>query len=157
MNHRQWVTFTYLFSSFMLLVTVPYSHILCLDNRASAWHCLSVADCGHSLSQQSLTVAFQKASAWAASELFPDPSQILRVFTDFWLELGAAWQGFVFLFSDHEQTAMPTQGGCLFQRITKVPLHVARSCIKQLEQCTDKDSTVSLTCTHHNQTHRAGG
>lgn len=33
----------------MLLVTVPHSHIvLCLDNRASAWHCVSVAVCGHS-------------------------------------------------------------------------------------------------------------
>lgn len=32
-----------LYSGFMLLVPVPYSHIvLCLHNRASAWHCLSV-------------------------------------------------------------------------------------------------------------------
>lgn len=140
----------------MLLVTVPYSHILCLDNRASAWHCLSVAVCGHSLSQQSLTVAFQKASAGAASaSLFQTPLK----YEEHLLMPGVSWvlpeKRFFCLFSDHQQTAEPTQGGCLFQRMTKVPVHVARSCTKQLKQCTDKDSTVSFICIHHNQTHRA--
>lgn len=59
----------------MLLVTVLYSHIvLCLDNRASDWHCLTASVCGHSLLQQSLTVAFEKAPVWAAgASLFQTP------------------------------------------------------------------------------------
>lgn len=148
-----------LFSSFMMLVTVLYSHIvLCLDNRASAWHGQSVAVCGHSLLQQSLTVAFQKASTWVAAgaSLFqPSPKYSMKSIYRCPAWAGCRLKTFYCLFSDHQQTAMQTQGSCLFQRMTKVPVHVEHSGTKQLKQCTDKDSPVSLTCMHHHQTHRA--
>jgi len=80
-------------------------------------------------------------SGW--HEPFPDPSQTWRVFTDNRHELGSAWKTFYCLFSDHQQTAMQTQESCLFQRMTKVPVHVERLGTKQLKQCAHKDSTVS--------------
>lgn len=103
----------------MLLFTVLYTHIvLCLDNRASDWHCLTVSVCGHSLLQQSLTVAFQKAPAWAA---FPDPSQIRRVFTDVWRELAATWKRFI----------------VCFQMISKQQCrHKGVTCFKRWQRCT---------------------
>jgi len=144
-----------LFSSLMLLVTVPYSHIvLCLDNRASAWHCLCVE--GSFIAAAELSSGILKrhrrgSMARAFSRPFSNMKSIYRC---------PAWAGcrlkpFYCVFSDDQQTAMQTQGGCLFQRMTKVPVHVEHSGTKQLKQCTDKDSPVSLTCVHHHQTYTA--
>lgn len=138
------------------LVTVPYSHIvLCLDNRASAWHWRSVTVCGHSSLQQSLTVAFQKATAWVAGASLFQTSKIWRVFTDARREQGAAWKRFIVYFPIISKQRCGHKGVACFKGWQKVPVHVEHSGTKQLKQCTDKDSAVSLTCIHHHQTHGA--
>lgn len=146
-----------LFSSFMLLLvtTVLYSHIvLCLDNRGSAWHCRLWSFIAAAELNCGISKGIGVGRCWR--EPFPDLSlKYEEYLTDARREQGARLKTFYCLFSNHQQTAMRTQGGCLFQRMTKVPVHVEHSGTKQLKQCTDKNGPVSLTYTHHHQTHRA--